>query len=275
MKTIDTLVADIYHLFDEGHTCDKDNARAFGEAMASVVSDRLERAGDSYRPTLRMSNVGRPCDRALYYDVNGYDKERLLPHTKIKFLMGDIIEELLLFLSKEAGHSVHSEQKEVCINGIKGHIDAIIDGAVVDVKSASSYAFKKFKEGTLPENDSFGYIAQISAYKHALETDRAGFLAMDKQNGTLAVYEPEEFIDPVERIEHIKVVVEQDTPPEKGFSPVPISKTDKSGNEKLCMECSYCGHKATCWPSLRTFAYSYGPMFLTKVVKEPRVVEIT
>jgi len=272
-KSIDTLVEDIYSLFG-GHKCNPANAADFGEEMMDVVTTRLARAGDSGGSTLRMSNVGKPCDRALYYDVNGFDKEELLPHTKIKFLLGDIVESLLLFLAKEAGHEVTHQQEEVMVNGIKGHIDAIIDGAVIDVKSASSFAFKKFSDGTLPDNDSFGYIAQISGYKHALATERAGFLAMDKQNGTLAMYEPKEFIDVPKRIEHMKKVVATAEPPFRGFVP----KNDgKSGNMKLCTECSYCGHKKTCWPEMRTFIYSTGPRYLTTVAKRPQshIVEIT
>lgn len=272
-KSIDTLVEDIYQLF-EGHECDSTLAKEFGKELSEVVTNRLLHSGDSSRPTLRMSNIGRPCDRQLYYDVNEYDKEPLLPHTKLKFLLGDIVESVLLYLAKEAGHTVEQEQAEVTVNGIKGHIDAVIDGVVVDVKSASSYAYKKFKDGTLPEQDSFGYIAQIAGYRHALGLDRSAFLAMDKQNGNICVYEPPHMTNVEERIEHIKEVVEYEVPPPRTFEPVPLSKTDKSGNLKLGTECSYCGHKYSCWEDLRTFAYSYGPVYMPHVEKEPRVPEI-
>lgn len=272
-KSIDTLVEDIYNIFG-GHECDPENAIDFGAEMAEVVTSRLYHAGDSGGAHLRLSNVGRPCDRSLYYDVNGFDKEELLPHTKLKFLLGDIVESLLLFLAKEAGHEVTHQQEEVYVTGIKGHIDAIIDGAVIDVKSASSFAFKKFSDGTLPGNDSFGYIAQISGYKHALGTERAGFLAMDKQNGTICMYEPTEFIDVPKRIEHMKEVVDRGEPPHRGFAPV---EDGKSGNMKLPTNCSYCGHKKTCYPEMRTFIYSTGPRYLTTVKKRPQahIMEIT
>jgi hypothetical protein len=41
-------------------------------------------------------------------------------------------------------------------------MDCIIDGEVVDVKTASGYGFRKFKDGTLPEEDTFGYMAQLT-----------------------------------------------------------------------------------------------------------------
>ena len=47
-------------------------------------------------------------------------------------------------------------------------MDCKIDGIVTDVKSASSFGFKKFKDGQLGlVDDPFGYIDQIKAYAHA------------------------------------------------------------------------------------------------------------
>ena len=64
----------------------------------------------------------------------------------------------------------------------------------VDVKSCSSYAFKKFKEGSLRDNDAFGYISQLSSYVYAgkddpLVTDKThgAFLAVDKVSGEMCL----------------------------------------------------------------------------------------
>ena len=46
-------------------------------------------------------------------------------------------------------------------------MDCKIDGIVTDVKSASSFGFKKFKDGQLAIDDPFGYIDQIKAYAHS------------------------------------------------------------------------------------------------------------
>ena len=61
----------------------------------------------------------------------------------IAFLFGDIVEEVVLFLARAAGHEVTDEQKEIEINGVRGHIDGRVDGLPVDVKSASSYSYRK------------------------------------------------------------------------------------------------------------------------------------
>lgn len=275
-KQINTLVEDIYNLFD-GHECNEENVQEFGQAVANVVANRLKHSGESGRPTLRFSNIGRPCDRQLWFDTRGYTTEPLLPHTKLKFLFGDIIEEMLLFLATEAGHKVTDQQKEVEIEGIKGHMDCKIDGITMDVKSASPRAFDKFAKGYLAEQDSFGYIGQISAYMQAEGEDEGGFLVMDKQNGHICTHFPDEYIDAEDRINHLKAITADGTePPVRCFDPVPDGK---SGNMKLATECSYCGHKFRCWEDvnngqgLRTFIYSNGPRYLTQVERIPNVPE--
>lgn len=228
-----------------------------------------------------MSNLGKP-DRQLWYEFHDDgSKETLEPHTLLKFLIGDIYESVLLFLAKAAGHEVTQEQAEVEINGIKGHIDAVIDGHVVDVKSASTYAFKKFKYGTLADDDPFGYIDQIGGYSTALGLPGA-FLAGDKQNGHICLLQvPQQETEGLrieERIEHLKEVVVSSEEPERCYDPVPDGL---SGNLALAVGCSYCPHKFRCWADanggvgVRTFLYSGGPKHLVEVVKEPKVPELT
>ena len=84
--------------------------------------------------------------------------------------------------------TVEGEQKEVYRAKVSdGHMDARIDGRLIDVKSTSSYSFKKFKDGTLAEDDPFGYVAQLKAYAHSEGDDKYGWLAIDKQNGHLCL----------------------------------------------------------------------------------------
>ena len=228
-----------------------------------------------------MSNIGKGA-RQLWYEKNyPNEKEKFTAPTLIKFIFGEIAEQLLLFLATVGGHSVTHRQAEVALGGVKGHIDADIDGTTVDVKSASSYAFKKFKNGTLVEDDAFGYVEQISGYAKARGTDGA-FLAVDKVSGELAYlpFTKEELsVFKVEdRIEYLKTAVESVEAPERCYQD---EKMGESGNMKLGVNCSYCNHKKRCWQDsngglgLRTFLYSTGPVFLTKVASEPKVREST
>lgn len=281
-KTIETLVEDIYGLFNEdgGHKSDPKRIEELGRSLSRMVGQRLgEVRGDSY---LRMSNLGKG-DRQLWYDIKGGgEPAELAAHTRIKFLFGDILELLLIFLAEEAGHEVSNKQEEVNVDGVIGHLDAVIDGVVVDCKSASSPSFKKFQSGNLAENDPFGYMEQLAGYVEAVPTAKGGaFLAIDKQLGHIHLdHYDRDVLDNLrirERIRDIREVLESENPPEHCYDPVPEGT---SGNTVLGVNCSYCSHKFKCWREsndgfgLRTFLYSNGPKYFTTVIKEPRVQEL-
>jgi hypothetical protein len=287
MKNVYTLVDDIYKLVstkevEEGVDIDA-AIEQFGENVKNLMKQEFgaQKARDSR--TLRMSNIGRE-DRYLWNVYNGVEaSEEIQGHTYVKFLYGHLIEELLLFLTRAAGHEVAGEQQKCEVEGIKGHMDCKIDGVVTDVKSVSSYGFKKFKDSTLAFDDPFGYIAQIKAYAHSEGETKFGWLAMDKQNGhlTYLMYDSEDEFAPVhekisydieERIKHVKEMVQQETPPDVCYEAVPDGK---SGNQKLAIGCSYCAYKKQCWPEVRGFAYSTGPRYLVEVINEPKVPEIS
>ena len=272
-KSIHTLVKDIYHLFTSGEV-NKDNF----EKLLVNPDNAVERG--SKDNLLRMSSLGTPCERQLYYRAHSpEDGESLEAPQLIKFMFGDMLESFLLQLAVMAGHSVEGSQDQLDLFGVKGHRDAIIDGCLVDVKSASSFSFKKFKEGLTPENDAFGYIGQINAYLSASQDDerlkvkdKAYFLAIDKQLGHLCLSEaPRMAVDWEKVVKDKQAMLASDKPPERFFKAEPEGK---SGNEKLGVNCSYCAFKKKCWPNLRTFIYYSGPTFLTKVVREPNVQEV-
>jgi hypothetical protein len=273
-KELTTLVKDIYSLLGSGHKCDADNLTALGTAITQSVEKVL---GEDSVPSLRMSNIGSKCDRKLWYTVNEPNKaEPLPPEVRFKFAFGHILEELVLFLAKEAGHSVEGTQDTLTISGVKGHRDAVVDGVLVDVKSASSYSFKKFEDGLTDENDAFGYLDQLGAYLYAsqgdpkvIHKDRAAFIAVDKTLGHITVdVQPNTGKNYDKLVAEKKAVVAAKEPPPRHYSDEPDGK---SGNRKLGTQCSYCSFKQACWPGMSTYIYSNGPRFLTRVVREPDV----
>jgi hypothetical protein len=189
----------------------------------------------------------------------------------VKFLIGHVTEAVVLFLARLAGHKVEREQEEVDVHGVKGHIDAIIDDELVDVKSASPASFKKFEAGLTPEKDGFGYLGQIASYGHATEKKRGHFLAVEKVLGKLHLDShelPER--DYEQEVKDVRAVLDDNEPPPRGFED---EKYGESGNRALGMVCSYCEFRETCWPGLQTYKYARGPVFFTKLVREPRNVE--
>jgi len=284
-KTLDTLVEDIYgklSVLGEGKPLDLDEKTIddFGESMKTILSE-WSNPKPRDNGTLRMSNIGRPT-RQLWYDLKstGESTEVIPPSVFIKFLYGHLLEEVLLFLIKLSGHKVDNEQKEVTVSGVKGHMDCTIDGEVVDIKTASGFAFKKFKEGTLAEQDTFGYLPQLAGYEEAEGTNEGGFLAMNKESGEIALFRPSEFDKPniKTKIKKVKDSLKLETPPELCYNPVPEGS---SGNMKLPRECVYCRHKFECHKDsnegkgLRVFKYSKGLTYLTKTPKPPKVLEVT
>jgi hypothetical protein len=276
MAELKNLPNDIYDLFNPAndHEVNEENVEWAGEEFKELLRTRLrERQGNS---PWRMSSLGKK-DRQFWYAAKEADAEAMSPKTYFKFLYGDVIELLILFLAREAGHTVERTQEEIEVNGITGHIDAIVDGVVVDVKSAAPYSFQKFKKNAVLEDDPFGYVQQLSSYATVLTPNEdAAWLAFDKVAGDICVTPLSASIiadhDPAARIEHLREIAARDEPPERCYED---EEDGKSGNRKLGTGCSYCAYKQECWPGLRTFLYSGKPRFLTKVGRVPDVPELT
>lgn len=280
MKSIKDLIPDVYALMEK-----KDGW--FTEELATDLSRDIslrlrsqlgkERAG---RPTLRLSQMGDRCPRALWYSIHHPELgEHLPPWAEIKYSFGHILEALVIALAKAAGHTVEGEQDAVTLDGITGHRDCVIDGCVLDVKSASTRSFQKFKDGSIKTDDSFGYLEQLDGYVCASADDpivtvkdRGYDLVIDKTLGHLCLFEhvvrPEHI---KERIRTSKAIVARSSPPtcECGTRP-----DGKSGNISLDTRASYNSYKHTCFPNLRTFLYASGPVYLTNVVRKPDVPEV-
>ena len=282
---IDTLIKDIYNMLEEGiNTEQRDNWSLmcqFSDSIRDSVSQAIkEGQREKSQASLRMSQIGKK-DRMLWYDIKSDIKPTdINGSTKIKFIYGHMLESLLILLTQLAGHKITENQKEVTVEGVKGHKDCRIDGMLVDIKSASPYAFKKFKDNTLHNDDPFGYIAQISGYAEEGKDTEAAFFAIDKSSGELALCNVDSIhmINAPDRIRHLKNVIASDIKPERCY---PDEADGKSGNKKLSIGCAYCPYKKDCWSDanngkgLRVFKYANGNRYLTQVHKTPDVEEIS
>jgi hypothetical protein len=282
MKTIDTLIQDIYQTLEQGVDVSRaDIAKAldvFAQDAKSAVATILQEGQRKGEGRLRLSQIGKP-DRQIWYGVRGTEGEPLDGQTRIKFLMGHLLEALLIVLTQAAGHTVEGQQDEVEVEGVLGHQDCRIDGVLTDIKSASSFAFKKFKDGTLSDDDPFGYLSQLSAYATKNGDKEAAFFAIDKNSSELAILKVHdmEMIDAPSRVRALKDVVQMETPPDKCYSD---TADGTSGNRKLVIGCVFCAYKKKCWKDanngegLRAFKYSNGVRYLTNVARTPDVEEI-
>jgi hypothetical protein len=276
-SNISSLIPDIYKLvqtqgwYDEQHSSE----------LSQGVSKRLAiHFNETKVPRLRLSGMGSRCPRALWYSIHHPElAEALPPWATIKYSYGHILEQLVITLAKAAGHEVTGEQDEVSVDGITGHRDCVIDGCVVDVKSSSSRSFQKFKDGSIKDSDTFGYLDQLDGYLVGSANDplvrvkdRAYLLAIDKTLGHMVLYEHKVRPDSIRtRIKHSVEVVGLQVPPRCTCDVIPDGK---SGNIRLDTKASYSSYKFCCFPNLRTFLYASGPVYLTHVARKPDVTEI-
>ena len=288
-KKIETLVEDIYHVLDATKDHEPD-ATASTEAAGRIGTEFIKATQKRDEPRsmgrLWASDLGKKCDRQHWYNFNEPEYgEKLSGHTKFKFLYGNILEESVLWLAEEAGHTVEGTQAsvELPLDGgwtVRGRIDAIIDGTLVDVKSTSSYGFKQYKDGIDASNDTFGYLSQLGFY-HGFHDDSlkcdpvAGFVWIDKQNGHIA-YTPANIPKPADIEQRARSIVSAiegtEMEADRAYVPEPYGK---SGNMKLPTACSYCSFKQRCWRDanggngLRGYLYSHGPVWFTDISRPP------
>jgi len=283
-KQLNTLVPDIYELLENLSNGEPlpITEEALDKTMASMKEAILHWATPRPRDTdftVRMSNVGKPSRQMWFEKRDPNGRGSVDGATQIKFLYGHVLEEIVLMLVRMAGHNVTDEQKEVVVDGIVGHMDCKINGQVVDVKSASKFAFNKFKNGTLSSDDPFGYLGQLAGYEKAEGTDDGGFLVINKESGELCMYVPDDLDKPnIEtKIHTLLDELKLDTPPELCYNPIPDGK---KGNMQLPKGCSWCKYKYECHKDandgkgLRTFQYSNGYRYFTHIESEPQVDEI-
>jgi hypothetical protein len=285
MDDLDSLVQDIYKTIEplsSGEPIDisEEQIDAFGESMKEVMRSWANPTKRDSTFSIRMSNVGKH-PRKLWFDSQSTTaRSPINVPTQIKFLYGHMLEELVKLFVVMSGHDLTGQQKEVVVDSVVGHIDCIIDEEVVDIKTASSFAFNKFKHGTLRDDDAFGYLGQLAGYEESEGTNKGGLLVINKESGELCFYRPEDLDKPNIRnkIKNIRTALKKSTPPvDYCFKPV---LDGSKGNEKINKNCGWCEHKFKCFKNsnggkgLRVFQYAKGYTFLTKVAAEPKVQEV-
>jgi hypothetical protein len=276
---INDIVKDIYETIEMGNT-----SKYFAETLGSSIASRLYHWArpEVFRSGLRLSRLGPSCPKAFWHSVHTPELAEVPPPAaRIKFAYGHVLEAIVIGLAREAGYEVMGEQDELELLGVKGHRDCIIGGCTVDIKSCSGRSFDKFKTRTIETDDAFGYLDQLDAYTVAAAlsndplvtiTDKAYIIAVHKELGHLYLYEhkvrPERII---ERVNQAKQIAGETTPPPCQCG---TRAEGSSGNIRLDVKASYSAYKHLCFPGLRTFLYSTGPVYLSEVRRKPDVPEV-
>jgi hypothetical protein len=239
---------------------------------AQQFAEKLERFNETRRPRKglpSLSQIGKPFCQ-LHAEKIGMASTPELPSFKIKMTYGDMTEVIAVALLKSAGVDIvalnQKTRLETPSGDLNGEFDLMIniDGelSMWDIKSASKFAFeRKFSSYKyLKEGDSFGYVDQLWGYTLAERVKYpdlkiGGWIVISKETGEMLVC-PADPGDEDEYRRKLKGTVERfleadDTNFKREFSDVEETYYKKpTGNRKLCMTCSFCNFKYSCWETL-------------------------
>lgn len=262
----------------------------FGEACKAAFRKQFTEPRKGF--TLRMSNIGRPTCQ-LQMEKSGAPSETPPYNHKIKMLLGDLGEAVLITVMKLAGVKVKAVQQPVkleLLNGtaLSGTLDVIIETdkeRVYDVKTASNWSFQnKFGKGfeAVAEDDTFGYVGQGYGYSKAVGKPFGGWIVLKKETGEIAVVEaPEDKVRAEAIYKDTNEVVDllnSDAPFQRCFEPEAETFRKKpTGNRVLCTACSFCDFKQACWPDLQfraeTCSEAKSPKFKWYTYVDPKYDE--
>ncbi|MBR0097504.1 MAG: hypothetical protein IJP88_10000 [Synergistaceae bacterium] len=202
---------------------------------------------------LRASKIGHPCDRNIWYSINGAEEITSVQSNRILEL-GKLLEPTIINWLRNDGWKVRRNPIDnsndgmalnIRINGgiISAHPDCLIshdDGEMIlaDIKTMNDRAFRSLKrEGTLKAFSN--YADQLTVYAEALfnsqiQINKLAIVALNKNNcdGYIDVFDfqPERYIELQKRAEYLFACNDA---PDKG---------DKF--QDWC--CGYCGFNHIC-----------------------------
>ena len=221
----------------------------FGEACKQAfIKQFSEEREEEFRP--RMSSIGRPLCQ-LQMEKMGAKAETPAYNSKMRFILGDLIEALAVAILKSSGIKIDSMQEKVTHafknDAINGTYDVEIMGKIWDIKSASPYSF---------QYDTFAYLAQGYLYSKATGKDFGGWIVINKSTGEWSVLETpinnEEASNKIlEQVEKDLRTLNSDAPFKRLFEDEEEYFNKKpTGNRILGKECTFCAYKKTCWENL-------------------------
>lgn len=141
------------------------------------------------RGYLGLSQIGKDCPRALWYDFRFCSEEKFSTRIARLFQRGHREEPIIVADLKRIGVVIHSDQAEVvCGYGhIKGHIDGVAEGIpdapkmthLLEFKTMSEKYFNQLKKKNLREANLV-YWAQCQCYMRLMKLTRTLFIAVNK-----------------------------------------------------------------------------------------------
>jgi hypothetical protein len=265
--------------------------KEFEKSCGEAIRKQFSRNSD-YR--IRMSGVGRPlCQQQL--EKQGM-KQDVAYNDVMRFLIGDLIEAVAVFVMKSAGIKVVKEQEPCSLTlageEVRGTLDVVLDTdgeKVWDIKSASPWSFdNKFSNrggyDVIKQDDAFGYIMQGYLYSEAEGKPFGGWVVINKSSGEWDfVQAPDDQAvdrDTYLADAHARVgTLINDGKFKIPFEPQEEAYTLKgqkisTGNKLMPRTCTFCSFKEHCWkgavlhPKVTSRAKVKPSVWYTKLVKK-------
>ena len=161
--------------------------------MVNSIVDMIEakRAGDNIpRQYLGLSEIGNKCPRWLWYAHHNTPSKPVEGRIIRLFRTGNIIEDAIISDLESIDIEVTDRQREVeIVNGdivLRGHIDGIVSGQLLEIKSANEKYFKQLlKVGYEKWNPK--YKAQAHVYMVLCDLEECMVIVENKNDSNLYI----------------------------------------------------------------------------------------
>lgn len=198
---------------------------------------------DDLRSCIGASSIGYDCYRAIWYGLNGYEKNPHNSRTKINFEVGKQLEKFFMDMIESSGITVirpNDGNKNLYVqdnelNIFQGHMDGVLifntgEECVLEIKTAKNANFMKFKKNGLKSWSSI-YYSQLQAYMGMSGISLGVLMAVNKDTSELYheyISFDQTFYEFLKR--KAAIIAEHDTPP---------AKINKNPCFYLCTGCPY------------------------------------
>lgn len=276
-------------------TYDEALADTISKSMSYHVIRQLMKTREPKPGQLRGSDPG-PCARKMAYKFHGVpeDGKKIDARGQITFLMGDVLEVMVVALMKLAGIQTEGtvlDEGQIDLEfdagdgiTVPGHADGFLpvqEGlskrTLLEVKSTSDWAFKnKFEKGII---DS-GYTLQHNVYFDATGLEQGIFIAVNKNTGHICEVwtKPSgESVLLAKSNYHLVSASSLDDMPPRYFDGdaygLKLNKKKDAYTRQLAPLCTYCSHYNLCWnkPVISFDRYSKPVLTVTDL---PRDLEL-
>jgi len=134
------------------------------KTMSADIADKFVEnfVEPAEREEIGMSELGKPAV-LLALKKLGYKEDGPTVARRMNMFWGHCFEAGLVALMRDRGYMVSHTQSLIDFMGVPGHIDLMLSGLVVEIKTMSDRYFRQFS--TKPD-DERGYLTQMALYSH-------------------------------------------------------------------------------------------------------------